>query len=121
MWAYSFLLYPLQASTLKKDYKHIILNSQYHTALSRQAIPCASTQPFYLNSAAVYTFHPKIILASTLKMLNIIIKNNHSVDNTQQIAFSISSKIKKEKQVKSAHRQVSRSSPTGFTKTISTL
>jgi hypothetical protein len=92
MWAYSFLLYPLQASTLKKDYKHIILNSQYHTALSRQAIPCASTQPFYLNSAAVYTFHPKIILASTLKMLNIIIKNNPSEYNTQQIAFSIPSK-----------------------------
>ena len=54
-------------------------------------------------------------------MLNIIIKNNPSEYNTQQIAFSIPSKIKKEKQVKSAHRQVSRSSPTGFTKTISTL
>jgi hypothetical protein len=59
-----------------------------------------ASNPLCLNSAAVYTFHPKIILASTLKMLNIIIKNNHSVDNTQQIAFSISSKIKKEKQVK---------------------
>jgi hypothetical protein len=54
------LLYRLQASTLKKDYKHIILNSLAISVATKQAIaypPAGGFLPFCFVPTALY--HPR--------------------------------------------------------------